>query len=213
MVERENMNLILLGGGLDSITLMVKLRKDFPQSPLTALHVDYGQKAIDGERVACRYFCKKYSVELFEGSMDLSLFSGAAILQHTPMGSTRKSNCLEMRNVALVSYASVLVASYDGVGGLIYLGFHKELDNTFMDATTDWLDPMSKALHLASMVTVGIRTPFDNMTREDIILVAKETDSEILTKSYTCYEAPDEQGRECGKCIHCIKKKQMLEGL
>ena len=200
------MNVILLGGGLDSTTLLAYLRAD--KKDLVALNVDYGQKAVEGERKACDYFCEKYGIPMHFGSMHLGHFSNSSIMRgHI---GTREENRLELRNVALLSYASVLCASKGG--GRIYLGLHKEEDNLYPDAHIDWLNPMRVALSLALPESTGVDiiTPFFSKSRLDIVMEAQEQDPEILTRSYTCYESPSISGSECGVCVHCIAKKEML---
>lgn len=198
------MNVLLAGGGLDSTALMVYLR-DLGDMKPRCLWVNYGQKAAMSEYKSVNYFGHKYNYDIVTVHADLDRLAKSTILLGTPIGN-RSQNCLELRNLFLISYAAIWCAS-DG-GGCIYVGFHKEPDGSFPDANADWLDSVMGTLNSGTKSPMKVLAPFRGLTRYEIFSWAAAHDHEIIDRSYTCYE-----GSECGKCVHCVEKRNMTERL
>lgn len=200
---------LLIGGGIDSTTLMVHLVREGKK--VHVLHVDYGQKAIGGEYDAIYYFTEKYKVPFHKTLCRLDDIAQAAILKNSPMGLKHVDNRLEGRNVILVGLAATLAHSLGSA--CVWTGFHKEPeDRPFPDATIEARDAMRLVLATAYGTPMRLQAPFWNKTRLEIFKYARELDPEIETRSYTCYEVPL-VGRECGKCTHCQQKAEMQKEL
>lgn len=200
----KTQNVLLFGGGLDSTALLLELvaRK----INFTLVHVYYNQKAYKNEHESAKYWCEKYSIPLIRLDADFG-FSTATILNGSQIG-TKETNKLELRNLVFISMAASYIASVADVG-TIYLGFHEEPPASgFQDAKTHYLRGMEETINLATTANVFISTPFSNLSRQEILAIAIKRDAEIVTHSYTCYEK-----EECGKCVHCLEKAQMLATL
>lgn len=198
--------ILLTGGGVDSTALLVWLRKLKPEERLTALHVDYGQKAVLGEKNSVSYFCKKYEVPVTYATISLELLAKAAILRGEKIGALEAQNCLDGRNVVLMGMAAIYAATLQV--GTVYVGFHREPeDGNFPDATEQALSAMQEVIEKAYVWRVRLEAPLQRFSRLEILRVGIAMDAEIADKSFTCYEAGE---KECGKCVHCQKKAWML---
>lgn len=216
---------ILLGGGIDSVTLMADYakRSDNIRKGLYALHIDYGQKARRGEQKACEYFCKKYHVALESVKMDLTginqscIMTGAKDNYTETKGITKaqEGNCFEMRNGILymvaISYAATIGARE------VLAGLHKERmvegRYVFPDATIKFAKKINSIISSGlteKCKNIKIRAPYNNLERWQIIQIADKNDKQIIKKAFTCYESFDENV-QCGKCVHCLQKKENIK--
>jgi 7-cyano-7-deazaguanine synthase in queuosine biosynthesis len=204
------MNVVLLGGGLDSTAVLLYLRNR--RTPdMVGMWIDYGQKAHKGELNAVKYFLSKYEIPLVKGKMPMNHIATASILSGE-VGKEASDNRLELRNLGLISYACILCASNGG--GTVHLGFHQEPEGApFPDAQASWLETLEKAIQLASPQMVHLSAPFQHMSRYAVLRQAYAIDEKIINHAYTCYEDPDKWGGECGECVHCKQKAEMLERL
>lgn len=197
---------ILLGGGIDSTSLLVWLRKTSPELALSALHVNYGQKAFDSECHANYYFCTKYDVSLKHTRVQLGDIASSSILLGADMGREQIENRLEGRNITLIS----LAATYASTIGAdrVFVGFHKEpTEAPFPDATFTAYANMYIVLRTAYKPALFLEAPFIKKTRLEVFETGLLLDYEIATKTFTCYEGGIE---ECGVCVHCQTKAAMV---
>lgn len=200
--------LILLGGGIDSITLLVELA--LQGEDLHAIFFDYGQKANDEEFISCDYFCEKYGIPLKVVQVGIGEIASCSILKNSPVGLTPSQNILEGRNAIFLSLAvtySCLIGARE-----ILVGFHKEPEGSefedakqlFIEAFNNYVDSYLRDEYKG----VRVVCPYKELTRQKIFNRAMEIDEEIMKYSHTCYEGGI---KECGVCVHCKQKAEMKE--
>ena len=194
--------LILLGGGLDSIALLLWLKS--LGTEVRGIFFSYGQIAMQKEYCAIAHFCKKLNVGF--QFFDLPLYK---IARSGILNQTEKSNKLEGRNAVFV----MLAATYAATIGWdeIHVGFHREpLNAPFPDATFHALKAMNMLVSAAYSSPLTVRAPFVDLSRLHILRIGYEHDPEILTKTHTCYL--DVLGG-CGKCVHCKQREVLIQNL
>lgn len=206
----KHTSVLLLGGGLDSTTLLVDMRRR--KAPLHALFFQYGQKAFNSELLSCEYFCSKYKVPLKVVNVDLHLLTKSSILEGTKCARKPKKNVLEGRNSIFLSLASCYACTLDARN--IYIGLHAAAPGQVLpqDNSSLFISAFQKMLQRSLSIPfkdIEVAAPYlnEHKTHEDIIKLAYRLDPEIITKSFTCYEGGVQ---ECGKCVHCKRKKQAL---
>lgn len=204
---RQGPGVVLLGGGLDSSSLLVWLRR--AGVPLDALWVHYGQKAWRGEQAACEWVCRRYGVPLHTVTIELAGVASSAILGGAAVNTANDPslNKLEARNVVLVSLGAMLAANLGRQ--VVYVGYHVEPpDAPFPDATDAARAAMSAVMEVACRPPVRVVAPFSHLTREEILRAGLWVEPELAARTFTCYEG--EGLEECGTCAHCLRKKEML---
>lgn len=195
---------LLAGGGLDSTALMIWLVKKNVE--LEVMHVDYGQKAWYSEHLAVEYFANKYGLRTKSVRCDLRQVGHSSILSGFEIGKTQADNKLEGRNITLMSLA-MTYASTIGFGK-VFIGYHHEPETRpYPDATIEALGAMNQVAREAYKPALVIEAPFWKKTRLSIFKLGKELDSEFERRSFTCYEG---RVTECGQCVHCLQKKEMV---
>lgn len=205
-----NDGIILLGGGLDSTALLIDLVKQ--KLKVHGLFIDYGQKAIIGERHAVKYFCKKYNVPLTIMKMELNKIATSNIMKGTAVGSRPSRNILEGRNAIFATLATTFAATKKTKN--IYFGFHVEPKaSQFEDAKMKFVKQFNEFVDSylrKNHKNIRLITPYSKMTRQEIFERSFDMDDEIITRSFTCYEPGY---KECGECVHCRLKTRMLDSL
>jgi 7-cyano-7-deazaguanine synthase len=200
--------LVLLGGGLDSTTLLVWLRK--AGGDCAAIFFDYGQIAVNEEWNSVAYFCAKYNVSLRLFELPLNEITSSRIMQpsvHTLIVKEAEiTDKVEARNVIFVMLAGIYAQT---VGcDAIALGCHAQPeDHPFKDASPPALATMQGVLNTAYSKPIKLRFPFITMTKAEIVEHGVGLDPEILTKTHTCYT--NILGG-CGECSHCRQKAEII---
>lgn len=200
---------ILLGGGLDSITLLAVLRKTM-DADVAALFINYGQKAWLGEATSVTYFCNKYGVPIKTLDVPINQIAESAILRGCAanLGNVAALNKLEGRNIIFLSLAATFACSIGAEK--VFVGFHQEpYPPPFPDATIAALESFNALLKVSHDGKVRVTAPLAHMTRQQIVSLGGALDVDILNRSFTCYES--QTLKECGECAHCRLKNEMLK--
>lgn len=206
------MNVLLMGGGMDSYAVLLYLIHD--NTPITCVHVDYGQVSAKSELIACKaqieYVHEKYGVipEFIE------LCDDNIIHKLNPMGSylfgdKEASPELKGRNLILFIKAVGLA----GYNGKIYMGLDKPYNGSkpFKDCTLDYFN---EAINLIDRPDIEILAPFIKWDKQEVINWASLYDEKFLDRTMSCWNANvcDGEIKECGICKHCKTKQELRLG-
>ena len=208
--EKSKPIILLLSGGIDSTTLLAKLRKD--GYSIIAISFDYGQK----HRLELEYAkqnCNHYKVDnhiiiqldkvLFQSSalvnrqVDITTYEGETL----PKGQVNAY--VPFRNLVFISMAMSLAETMNI--SEIYLAFNKDDSQNFWDCKPHFVDKINA---LSSSTNIKIQTPFINLSKIQIVKLAHQLDVD-LNKTITCYQ-PNE-AVECGVCLSCITKQKAIK--
>ena len=179
------MALVLLSGGLDSLVCTHLLREQ--GWGITALFVDYGQKAQAAEMTAVRNLAEQQKLELETAK----IVTGRVFDQGLILG----------RNSALISLA-LLSAEPRHTG--IAIGIHSGTD--YYDCSAKYFQRMSTLVVESSSGKMELLAPLLNWSKAQIAEYAIEKRLPIK-KSYSC-----ENGTlpPCGDCMSC-KDRSLFE--
>ena len=206
-----NKSLILLGGGLDSTTLLVDLVKQGTKL-MDAIFFDYGQKAFMKEWESVEYFCDKYNVRFKVVEVDIGQIASCSIMEGSKVGKRASQNVLVGRNSIFLSMAVTYACTLNATN--IYVGFHDEpVNSRFEDATMSFVSSFNeyiKSYLPKEHQKIRVVAPYSPLTREEVLNIGNRLDPDIVAKSWTCYEAGP---KECRKCVHCKKKQSMMKKL
>ncbi len=199
--------IILLSGGLDSITVLALAKQQGYQC--CALSFDYGQRH-NAELVAAAQIAKDYQViehkiiKLGLGSIGGSALTDENIAVPSKLEAGIPVTYVPARNTIFLSFAlgwaEVLKLSdiFIGVNAVDYSGYP--------DCRPEFISAFQKLANLATKAGVDgdsfhIHTPLISLSKADIIKqgIALGVD---YRKTVSCYSA-DEQGEACGICDAC----------
>lgn len=207
--------IILLSGGLDSITVLAKAKKQGYQC--YALSYDYGQRH-NAELNAAKKIAQDYQVEMHKIiNLGLGAIGGSALTdEHIAVPDTPQQGIpvtyVPARNTVFLSFAlgwAEVIGAYD-----IFIGVNAVDYSGYPDCRPDFIEAFQALANLATKVGVEgteikIHAPLIQLTKAEIIKEGLALGVEY-TKTVSCYSA-DKAGRACGVCDACRLRKSGFE--
>ena len=201
--------LIVLSGGMDSVTLLY----EYQDSLALAVSFDYGSKHNARELPYARLHCERLGIEhltiplAFIGQYFRSalLEGGGAI----PKGSYDEENMaatvVPFRNGIMLSIAAGLAESR----GLtkVYLANHFGDHAIYPDCRASFIRPMHEAILQGTSNAVEVTAPYTDISKGDIARHGKLLGINYA-ETWSCYEGGDLQ---CGSCATCIERREAMQ--
>ncbi|QXP79816.1 MULTISPECIES: 7-cyano-7-deazaguanine synthase QueC [Winogradskyella] len=202
----KNKVILLLSGGIDSTTLLAKLKEE--NKEVLAISYFYDQKhAIELE--FAKENAEKYNViEHKTIQLDSQLFSSSALVNSNKQLSTYKEGekpegqenaYVPYRNLVFLSMALSLAESYRIND--IYVAFNKDDCVNFWDCTTAFLSQLNT---ISEQSKTEVHAPLINLTKKEVVQLAKKLDVD-LNRTISCYQPFND--KECGSCLSCLVKQ------
>ena len=202
---------ILLSGGLDSVTVLASAMKYYD---CYALSFSYGQRH-DVELEAAKKIAKQFNVSEHRIlNIDLGQLGGSALTDmDIDVPETAEDGIpvtyVPARNTIFLSYAlawaEVLEANdiFIGVNAVDYSGYP--------DCRPEYIEAFSTMANLATKSAVegtklNIHTPLINLSKAEIIQMGIENGVDY-SMTVSCYAA-NKKGEACGRCDSCRLRKQ-----
>jgi len=202
---------IVLSGGLDSVTLM----HEYKDRIALAVTFDYHSRHAEKEIACARWQCEQLGIPhlvLELGFMDQylnsSLFANSS--DEIPEGSyaeeNMKSTVVPFRNGIMLSIVAGIAESRD----LKYLliANHSGDHAIYPDCRPEFIDSMSQAISHGTYSKTEILAPYTNISKREIALKGKSLGVDY-SHTYSCYKGGE---KHCGKCGTCVERKEALEG-
>lgn len=211
MADIRNKAVVLLSGGLDSVTALAIAQSQ--GYDCYALSFDYGQRH-DAELNAARRIADKHGViEHLVLNIDLGRMGGSALTDsHIDVpeeaGSGIPVTYVPARNTVFLSYA-LGWAEVLGAGD-IFVGVNAVDYSGYPDCRPEYIDAFQAMARLATRATVEgqvitIQTPLIHLSKAEIIQQGSRLGVDY-SMTVSCYQA-DEAGRACGVCDSCRLRK------
>lgn len=204
----EKNSLIIVSGGMDSITLL-HYRKE--QISL-AVTFDYGSNHNRRETEYAAYHCKSLGIEhiviplsFIHDYFKSSLLQGADAI---PVGhytaENMKSTVVPFRNGIMLAVACGIAESR----GLdrVLIANHNGDHAIYPDCRENFIAAMGKAMEAGTYEHISIDAPFTDISKTDIALIGKRLGIDY-SKTYSCYKGGE---KHCGKCGTCVERKEAL---
>ena len=205
---------ILLSGGLDSVTALSVAREDYQ---CYALSFSYGQRH-DAELIAAKNIAEHFNVaEHRILNIDLGQLGGSALTDQTidvPETPTEgiPVTYVPARNTIFLSYALAWAEVLDAHD--IFIGVNAVDYSGYPDCRPEYIDAFNKMANLATKTAVeghpiNIHTPLIKLTKAEIIKLGIDHGVDYAM-TVSCYAAND-QGEACGRCDSCQLRKKGFE--
>lgn len=216
----RNEAIVLHSGGLDSTTALFWARKKFDN--VVALNVNYGQKH-SIETFISRKLCDEYEIQRIE--IDISglkfLLSTSSLVGSREIAEKEYpekgiiSTYVPLRNTLLGLVAGI-VAEIRDINNIV-LGIHASDSPNYPDTRPEWASALETVLTTGSKFAfegrrVVVHTPFIDLKKKDIILIAKELEVPFEL-TWSCY-SPRLLGnivKPCMECPSCNARKKAFE--
>lgn len=202
----EKDSVIVLSGGMDSVTLL----HDYRSRIALAVTFDYGSNHNAREIECARQNCEALGVEHIVIPLDFmgkyfksSLLEGAdAIPEGCYSDQSMKSTVVPFRNGIMLAIAAGLAESR----GLkrVMLANHDGDHTIYPDCREDFIASMSRAMMEGTYANVEIFAPYTTLSKGEIArrgaLVGVD-----FSKTYSCYKGGE---KHCGRCGTCYERRE-----
>ena len=200
--------LIVLSGGMDSITMLY----DFQDKIKMAISFDYGSnhnmREIPFAKLHCRRLkIKHYTIHLgfMHKHFKSSLLEGAdAVPDGKYNDENMKSTVVPFRNGIMLSIAAGIAESH-GLNA-VYIANHAGDHAIYPDCTPAFVDAISKATEAGTYNNLKIIAPYTNITKTDIAKKGKALGIDY-SETWSCYKGGN---AHCGTCATCNERKMAL---
>lgn len=212
---RSTKGVIILSGGMDSVTLLHFLKKEL-HCDLSALSFNYGQKH-NKELGYARDNCKDlgiphHIIDLpFVGSLFNShlLSSGQEIPEGHYADENMKKTVVPNRNMIMSSIA-VGYGQSNGAAWLC-LGVHQGDHDIYPDCRREFVEAFRKAVELSDWHPFTVFAPFQELNKSHILSIGYALTQPVdYGKTWTCYKGLP---RACGKCGSCTERLEAFLAL
>lgn len=200
----EKDTLMVLSGGMDSVTLMYELRERVS----AAVNFCYGSNHNIRERECARWHCQKLGIELVEIDLEFmgkyfesSLLSGAdAIPEGDYREENMKSTVVPFRNGIMLSIAAGLAESrgLKAVAMANHFGDHA----VYPDCRISFVKPMAEAIKAGTYIGVELLAPYSQIDKTEIARRGSKLGVDHA-HTYSCYKGGE---KHCGKCGTCRER-------
>ena len=204
----EKDSLIVVSGGMDSITLLY----DMKERIALAVSFDYGSNHNAREIPFAELHCKRLGIKHLTIKLDFmhkyfksSLLEGAdAIPEGHYDDENMKSTVVPFRNCIMLAIATGLAES-NGLKNVM-LANHAGDHAIYPDCRPEFVKAMSMATEAGTYDGIHVLAPYTNITKTDIARRGKALGIDY-TETWSCYKGGK---KHCGKCGTCTERKEAL---
>lgn len=199
-------SIIIVSGGLDSITLLY----DKAETIALAISFDYGQNHSKKELPYAEYHCQKLGIPhitipltFMHQYFKSSLLEGAeAIPEGHYEEENMKSTVVPFRNGIMLAIATGIAESHELKR--VYIANHGGDHTIYPDCRPEFIDAMDKATSAGTFVDVRVEAPYTNISKADIVRRGTALGIDYA-KTWSCYKGSE---IHCGKCGTCVERKE-----
>ena len=211
-------SLILLSGGLDSSANLAFA--DHFDTPVLALTIDYGQRAVEPEIKASKKLADYYGVPhqvldlkwlgqlggsaLTSKSIDVPKMDSGKLDDLKTANETAKQVWVPNRNGLFIN-AAAAIAEVNGAQQII-VGFNKEEAATFPDNSSQFLGVANLSLRYSTRTGVKVACYTDMMVKTEIVQAVRNLPKPFpMDFVWSCYHGGEKMCGECESCKRFIR--------
>jgi 7-cyano-7-deazaguanine synthase len=215
----SNGAVVLLSGGVDSVTLLHYVRKRLQCPRILALSFLYGQKH-SRELQMARWQAQAAGVaehQVIDMSFYGALTEGGSALTGTTVALPDLADIpaahrhqpptyVPNRNMIFLSLAAAW-AEARGVPDVFY-GAQQQDEYGYWDCTVDFVAKMNDLFALNRNQPVRLHAPFVRMRKAEVVEIGLALGVDY-THTWSCYRGGEEP---CGRCPSCVERKAAFDG-
>ena len=208
MAENKKDALMVLSGGMDSVTML----HEYSGRIEAAVYFSYGSNHNERELEYARFHCHELGIELIEIDLGFigkhfhsSLLEGAdAIPEGDYDFDNMKSTVVPFRNGIMLAAAAGLAESL-GLGAVM-IANHAGDHALYPDCRESFVTAMAKAIEQGTYDGIKLLAPYTLYTKTQIAIRGKRLGIDY-SKTYSCYKGME---HHCGRCGTCLERRQAL---
>lgn len=211
--------IVLCSGGIDSVTTAYYVKKRLKYKEIIILFFNYRQKSLLSERRASKRCASVLKSEFQEINLpELQQLSTSLInipgrwnkLSRKDLKNTKKESnnwYVPCRNLIFLTYAlanaeSLLIKEKKKFD--IFIGFKCEGDDSFPDASKEFISALNKISNISTKGKYKILAPLIEKDKEEIIILGKKLGVNFKD-TFSCYVG---KSKHCGQCLACMLRKE-----
>lgn len=200
--------LIVVSGGMDSITLLHEYKDEIALAVTFNYGSNHAEKEISFAKLHCERLGIKHLIiplEFMHQYFKSSLLEGAdAIPEGHYADENMKSTVVPFRNGIMLAIACGLAESNNL--HRVMIANHSGDHAIYPDCRKEFVDAMSEAMTKGTYEGVEIFAPYTSITKTDIAKRGKAIGLNYA-ETWSCYRGGD---KHCGKCGTCVERKEAL---
>lgn len=212
-----NKAVVVISGGLDSSTLLHRIKADYPGYELHGISFDYGQrhrKELQFAERQCEYAAAHHEVVDMRFIHNLFAESGSSLVtdNEVPEGHyaerNMKATVVPNRNMIMMSIAAGYAVS---IGArVLATGVHAGDHFIYPDCRPEFFSLLDRAIYVGNegfiRTNFELRTPYIHKTKADIALDALHLEVPI-EDTWSCYKGGE---LHCGRCGTCVERLEAI---
>ncbi len=205
--------LVLLSGGMDSVTALYHTHRSESNDAVVGLSFDYGSKHNAREIPYAAEHCRKLGIEHRVVKLDVMsqwfqsnlLKSGGEIPEGHYQESSMKQTVVPFRNGIMLSIAAGMAESMELEG--IVIAAHSGDHAIYPDCREPFMQAMGEAIREGTYARLEILAPFLSMTKKEILQEGLKLGVDY-SLTWSCYKG---QLIQCGKCGTCVERREAFQ--
>jgi len=204
---------IIVSGGMDSITMLHDLVKNNPGIELHALSFNYGSKHNDKEIPFAQAHCQELGVphqivdldfiaKTFQSDL---LKTGGEVPEGHYADENMKKTVVPFRNGIMLAIAVGYAESIEA--NAVYIGAHAGDHTIYPDCRENFRFAMCQAAMMGTYANVAIEAPYVEIMKHDIAAIGTKLGVDY-TKTWSCYKG---QEVHCGVCATCFERREAFK--
>lgn len=201
--------LIILSGGMDSVTMLYEFRERIA----LALTFDYGSNHAQREIPMARLHCQRLGIRHIVIPLDFmhqyfrsSLLEGAdAIPEGHYTAENMASTVVPFRNGIMLSIACGMAES-NGLK-VCMIANHSGDHTIYPDCRSEFIASMSAAMTAGTDTLIRIEAPYTDISKADIARRGKALGIDY-SETWSCYKGGV---NHCGRCGTCVERREALQ--
>jgi 7-cyano-7-deazaguanine synthase len=195
---------VLLSGGMDSVTALYHARLDHEIAGCVSFH--YGSKHNDREIPFAEWHARRLGLRHDVIRLDfIDAFFKSDLLQsggEIPKGhyeeESMKKTVVPFRNGIMLSIAAGYAESLEA-GGLV-IAAHAGDHAIYPDCREEFMQAIGGAIRLGTYAGIALLRPFIAMSKADIAARGRDLGVDY-TRTWSCYVGGETHCGECGTCV------------
>jgi len=201
-------SLIILSGGMDSVTMLY----EYKESIALAVTFDYGANHGAREIPFARLHCERLGIRHLVIPLDFmqryfqsSLLEGAdAIPEGHYAEENMRSTVVPFRNGIMLSIAAGIAES-NGLNRVM-IANHGGDHTIYPDCRPTFIDAISEAMRQGTYAHVEVFAPYTNITKGEIARHGASMGIDY-SETWSCYKGGT---HHCGRCGTCVERREAL---
>jgi 7-cyano-7-deazaguanine synthase len=207
---------VLLSGGMDSVTLLHYVHQRLGATAIHALSYHYGQRH-ERELAAAEWQAARLPAVARWLTLDLTSYghavapatalaaAGAAVPDLAAIPAAQLDQPITYvphRNLILLSLAAGYAESIGAA--TVYYGAQAQDEYGYWDCTAEFVSRLNHLLSLNRRTSVTIQAPFTTLRKADVLRLGRELGVDYA-HTWTCYRGGE---LSCGVCPSCVERRR-----